>query len=1530
MTLKCRHNLKHQATSCPGRGLVPRTASAVLEALATSEFTESSVTVSYLEIYNEELSDLLACSDRHQKLDLKDVGGGRGVCCQGLSEVEVQSMEDILEVVRRAQEKRRVAETRVNARSSRSHSIFTMKVKCQRAVAGGELENQGKLHLVDLAGSECAKKGGLIYAEDVSAAARMLAGQEEERERRSINQSLLTLGRVITALREGSGRVPYRDSKLNLGSAIDHASGALSVDASSSGAVKALYRRGLARRRLAEHQNEQQNLQLAQDVVDWMIRMVDLVEDFEKALQLDPSNSEVRQQLQQLRDQLRQERQQTRQAQRQTAGFRNIFAGPALYDTEKPKPILREMKGKELRDGMGYLSMMFEKEVLVSTESLHFDYDDPVLQGVDLELRAGRCMGLVGLNASGKTTLARLLRGQLRPKAGTIRFLGETTEARSGMKTMVLGGAVTIFVALLAVMMPRFPKWRTVGHLPMIALGVAVALLVALWMWFSSGSSKPQVLVLHLSSETSDKDVLKGSRSIESVVGDELPKWMSTEQRRRQVIKMLQAGGFQMYNQETGEPIGNPMEYIRDGLRFGKLSGGQQHLIYILRLLPLQYFAKCLSHLAMPGPGAVLLALDEVLGGLDSIRQPRVLRMLKQLLERNVGMLYISTELHQLHVMADDLAFLHDGIICELGPAAEVLQAPRHGATKDYVAQWRQLPGGHTLGGKLAESYAKLEKDEGIANGWSETRLLQDALGGRCKTVIIATISPALASVEETISALSYAEQAAGIRNRPVASSLLRTATVSAQQRSVTSHGGHADVSSNSGLGASEWAELEMKVTYLSQELEEAQVALGRKYQEAQEEAERAHRAEVRLDQTISELRKVQLSCEEQTFAKQRFASLAAGRHEAVMSLQNSLATMDRHRVSLEKHLQSAKDQHRTSQSRASEFCQQLQQQLPEKVQPLEKSLVEEKISQMTSIQSATLGELQQDQGQQCENLTALSSKLQTHRGVRNEAVGQVCTEAKAEILENLSQTTATLQSIEAALSSAQRVSTNASSSAAQRADGAAAAFAAAAQRLRQRVASQRQRLDETGQRSRAALRAAEEAVVELTEISEESLKEALEVVDELEQMQMEVLKEMKEEANQGAGNVEAAASSGAQAVELERQHSVQSVEHAQKRWDSVTEALLEHAKEEEVLLQEAQQASQQIQQASGQRVASCSEKTQESQGAAVGAVQALRQGAVKALQEQCEEMQDFVEGNKASILDQEIPARPDSLIPELNLPPIPSEEQLRSEFQTSRQPLSSGLIQSVTAALRNSKQVLSPVQVSNIQEAMQLLDLPLEDKPTWGSSATRGLFLVFEGLDRSGKSTQSKKLEEYLSKAGRPVKWMCFPNRKTPIGTAIDLYLRRQLELPDEAVHRLFSANRWEMAKAIVEDLRAGTTIICDRYAFSGVAYSAAKGLGFSWCQAPDRGLPCPDGIFFLHIDEKVGAARSNFGDERYENADMQARVRAQFKDPRLRANVNWKDVNGARDMEVIHAEIRSAVEAIRQEDQENRQRAIPRLWVK
>jgi len=200
-----------------GRGLVPRAAAAVFEKLQSGDFTDYSVSVSYLEIYNEDLGDLLLPAGAHAKLDLKDTGGGRGVCCIGLSEVPVTSLKEILQLICKARERRRVAETRMNARSSRSHCIFTMKVRCRREVSMGEFENVGRLHLVDLAGSECAKKSnsGLDEPSPGSSAWTGPVGStDEERERRSINQSLLTLGRVIAALRENSGRVPYRDSKL--------------------------------------------------------------------------------------------------------------------------------------------------------------------------------------------------------------------------------------------------------------------------------------------------------------------------------------------------------------------------------------------------------------------------------------------------------------------------------------------------------------------------------------------------------------------------------------------------------------------------------------------------------------------------------------------------------------------------------------------------------------------------------------------------------------------------------------------------------------------------------------------------------------------------------------------------------------------------------------------------------------------------------------------------------------------------------------------------------------------------------------------------------------------------------------------------------------------------------------------------------------------------------------------------------------------------------------------------------------------
>eukprot|EP00347_Sterkiella_histriomuscorum_P002853 403366547 len=157
-----------------------------------------------------------------------------------------------------------------------------------------------------------------------------------------------------------------------------------------------------------------------------------------------------------------------------------------------------------------------------------------------------------------------------------------------------------------------------------------------------------------------------------------------------------------------------------------------------------------------------------------------------------------------------------------------------------------------------------------------------------------------------------------------------------------------------------------------------------------------------------------------------------------------------------------------------------------------------------------------------------------------------------------------------------------------------------------------------------------------------------------------------------------------------------------------------------------------------------------------------------------------------------------------------------------------------------------------------------------------RGLFIVFEGLDRSGKSTQSSRVAKYFKEElQRKTETMSFPKRDTNGGKMLNDYLQnRENKLNDKAVHTLFAFNRWEMVPDIIQMLKNGTNIICDRYAFSGVAYSAAKGLDFEWCKNSDRGLVTPDLTFYIDVAPDVLAQRGNYGDERYERLDFQTKV--------------------------------------------------------
>ncbi|EFZ04241.1 thymidylate kinase domain protein [Metarhizium robertsii] len=178
-------------------------------------------------------------------------------------------------------------------------------------------------------------------------------------------------------------------------------------------------------------------------------------------------------------------------------------------------------------------------------------------------------------------------------------------------------------------------------------------------------------------------------------------------------------------------------------------------------------------------------------------------------------------------------------------------------------------------------------------------------------------------------------------------------------------------------------------------------------------------------------------------------------------------------------------------------------------------------------------------------------------------------------------------------------------------------------------------------------------------------------------------------------------------------------------------------------------------------------------------------------------------------------------------------------------------------------------------------------------STVKRGAFIVLEGLDRSGKTTQVKLLEQRFVEEGKKVRVMRFPDRTTPIGQMIDAYLKSDVQMEDHVIHLLFSANRWEAVDQIKTLLAAGTTVISDRFYHSGIVYSAAKlnpSLPLSWARAPERGLPRPDVVLFLDLDEETARARGGWGGELYEKAEMQKRVRELF----WGLSMGGKDIQG------------------------------------
>lgn len=187
--------------SCPDKkGVIPRTFDQIFGAIeGKGTQKDYLVSISMLELYNEEVYDLLASGPK-SKLSLRQ-HPGRGFFVKGLSTRDIKSAKECMAVLTEGSQNRTKGCTNMNKDSSRSHSIFSITIETSEKSEGDNvLIRKGKLNLVDLAGSERQSKTG--------------AKGKLFEEAKKINLSLVSLGKVIKALVHKVKHVPYRDSKL--------------------------------------------------------------------------------------------------------------------------------------------------------------------------------------------------------------------------------------------------------------------------------------------------------------------------------------------------------------------------------------------------------------------------------------------------------------------------------------------------------------------------------------------------------------------------------------------------------------------------------------------------------------------------------------------------------------------------------------------------------------------------------------------------------------------------------------------------------------------------------------------------------------------------------------------------------------------------------------------------------------------------------------------------------------------------------------------------------------------------------------------------------------------------------------------------------------------------------------------------------------------------------------------------------------------------------------------------------------------
>lgn len=192
-----------------------------------------------------------------------------------------------------------------------------------------------------------------------------------------------------------------------------------------------------------------------------------------------------------------------------------------------------------------------------------------------------------------------------------------------------------------------------------------------------------------------------------------------------------------------------------------------------------------------------------------------------------------------------------------------------------------------------------------------------------------------------------------------------------------------------------------------------------------------------------------------------------------------------------------------------------------------------------------------------------------------------------------------------------------------------------------------------------------------------------------------------------------------------------------------------------------------------------------------------------------------------------------------------------------------------------------------------------------------RGQLLAFEGLDQSGKQTQSGRLADAFRARGLGVEFLTFPEYTTAIGQEIGRVMQGERHYEADTLQLLYIANRYEFRVQIETWLAAGAVVICDRYLASSIAYGEAQGLDPAWVVDVQRGLPQPALTIVLDIAPETSLRRKQAARDKFErDLPLLSRVRESYR--RQAAQPGWTLIDGEQRKDVVTAAVLAAASGL------------------